>query len=361
MGRGNVTLMMINVRRLIILVATLAVALIAAAPATAQEACQDRFEEWECDEFRTLTEAIVAAIAGEIVPEADPFEMSFDFFKGTDGNSYAPFTVSLDPAKVDGSRMVMVAYVLGPPDPPAPAAETEEDDDDDSGLPPSAFNDGWFVDVSSDGDGPLRFSRAFAVPGGGYDVFIALRESLGEDPDDDKEAQTPIMLLHQRVEVPDLWNNALQTSSIILASDVDMIAAPLGDEEQINNPYTLGTTQIRPKLGAVYNKQEELFPIFLVYNPGIVEGGKPNVTVEYNFHQRSDAGDEYFNRTTPQEFNGQTLPAEWNATLGHQIIGGFAIPLAVFPTGDYRLEIKVLDNTNSTEVIQDVMFTVLES
>ena len=350
--------MIINARRLIILAATLAVALIAAPPATAQEACQDRFEDWECDEFRTLTQSIVAAIGGEIVPEADPFEMSFDFFKGTDGNSYAPFTIALDQEKVDGSRLVMVAYVIGPPD---PAAEVEAENDDDSGVPPSAFNDGWFVDVTSGGDGPLRFSRAFAVPGGAHDVFIALRQSLGEDPDDEEEEQTPIMLLHQRVDVPDLWNNVLQTSSIILASDVEMLAAPLGDEEQIASPYTLGNIQIRPKVSREYTTDEELFPIFLVYNPGLVDGQKPDVTVEYNFHQQTEAGEEYFNRTAPQEFNGQTLPAEWNATLGHQITGGFAVPLAVFPAGEYRLEIKVVDNTNSNEVIQNVLFTVLES
>ena len=351
--------MIINPRRLFILAATLAVALIAAPPATAQEACQDRFEDWECDEFRTLTQTIVAAIDGEIVPEADPFEMSFDFFKGTDGNSYAPFTVTLDSGKVEGSRLVMVAYVIGPPD---PAAEAEaEADADDGELPPSAFNDGWFIDVSPGGDEPLQFSRAFATSGGAHEVFIAIRESLGEDPDDDAEAAASIMLLHQRVDVPDLWNNVLQTSSIILASDVEMLPAPLGDEEQIANPYTLGNIQIRPKASSEYTKEEELFPIFLVYNPGLVDGQKPDVTVEYNFHQQTEAGEEYFNRTAPQDFNGQTLPAEWDATLGHQITGGFAVPLAVFPAGDYRLEIKIVDNTNSSEVIQNVMFTVLES
>lgn len=349
--------MIINPRRLFILAATLAVVLIAAPPATAQEACQDRFEDWECDEFRTLTQTIVAAINGEIVPEADPFEMSFDFFKGTDGNSYAPFTVTMDSGKVEGSRLVMVAYVIGPPDPEAEAeAET-----DDSELPPSAFNDGWFIDVSPGGDEPLQFSRAFATAGGAHDVFIAIRESLGEDPDDDEEAETSIMLLHQRVDVPDLWNNVLQTSSIILASDVEMLPAALGDEEQIANPYTLGNIQIRPKASRDYTTEEELFPIFLVYNPGLVDGRKPDVTVEYNFHQQTEAGEEYFNRTAPQDFNGQTLPAEWDATLGHQITGGFAVPLAVFPAGDYRLEIKIVDNTNSSEVIQNVMFTVLES
>ena len=48
-------------------------------------------------------------------------------------------------------------------------------------------------------------------------------------------------------------------------------------------------------------------------------------------------------------------------TLGHQIIAGQTVPLSVFPAGDYRLEIKVTDNTNSAEIIENVMFTVLES
>ncbi len=348
--------MIIEFRRLIVLAATLAAVLIVAPPAFAQGSCEDRYEEWECEEFRTLTQAIIAAIDGEIVPEADPFEVSFDFFKGTDGFSYTPFTVSMDSARVESSRLVMVTYILGPPDPAA-----EQTDDNDADMPPSAFNDGWFIDVSSGGDGPLQFSRAFAVPGGPHDVFVAIRESLGEDPDDDRVAETPIMLRHERVEVPDLWNSVLQTSSIILATDVEMLAAPLAEEEQIANPYTLGNIQILRKMSREYTKQEELFPIFLVYNPGLVDGRKPDVTVEYSFHQQTEAGEEYFNRTQPQEFNGQTLPAEWDATLGHQITGGFAVPLAVFPTGDFRLEIKIVDNANSSEVIQNVMFTVLES
>ena len=92
-----------------------------------------------------------------------------------------------------------------------------------------------------------------------------------------------------------------------------------------------------------------------------MDGQKPDVTVEYSFHQQTEGGEEYFNRTTPQQFDGQTLPAEWDATLGHQITGGFAVPLAVFPAGDYRLEIKIIDNSDTNELIQNVMFTVLES
>ena len=347
--------MMINVRSLIILAATLAVALIAASPAIAQS-CQERFEEWECDEFGSLSDAIAAAFLGEIVPEADPFELSFDFFKGPDGSSYAPFTVTLDPAKIQRSRLAMVVYVPIPPDPaPDPAAEPEEANDI---LPPSLFNDGWYVDVSLDGDAPLRFSRAFAAPAGSHDVYIALRDSLGEEPGDQ---EAPIMLVRQQVEVPDLWVDDLKTSSIIMAADVEMLAAPLSSEEQVANPFTLGNIQIRRKVGPEYTKQEELFPIFLVYNHGLVDGQKPDVTVEYSFHQQTEGGEEYFNRTTPQQFDGQTLPAEWDATLGHQITGGFAVPLAVFPAGDYRLEIKIIDNSDTNELIQNVMFTVLES
>ena len=177
--------------------------------------------------------------------------------------------------------------------------------------------------------------------------------------DEELEA-LPVMLLKRSVPVPDLWTEELQTSTVLIAQEVEPLAAPLSPEEQIENPYTLGTTRIVPKFDRVFGNQEDLNLLMLVYNPRLADN-MPNITVEYNFHQQTDAGEEYFNRTAPQDFNGQTLPAEGDATLGHQITGGFAVPLAVFPAGAYRLEIKIVDNTNSSEVIQNVMFTVLES
>jgi hypothetical protein len=67
------------------------------------------------------------------------------------------------------------------------------------------------------------------------------------------------------------------------------------------------------------------------------------VQVEYNFHQRLAEGEKYFNKTAPQLLNAQTLPAEFSVAAGHQLPGSLVVPLASFPSGEYRLEIKVTD------------------
>ena len=374
-------------RRTRALTACVAVALLAVAPAAAQ----DDFEDWQRAELRAMLDAIDAALDGRIVPVAEPFEFRPDFLKGTDGDAYVPFTVSIDPARVDAGALSMYLYVVEPGDDEA------------------VFEDAHFADVSS-GDDPIRISRAFAVPGGAYDVYIVLRESSrdlapeGNPPgdrdrarideycgglfaedlssrfacqeqeylayrlqrrprlsyDEDEEGAT-MMMLRRRVDVPDLWNNQLQLSSIIVPELVEPLAAPLTPDEQILSPYSLGTTRIVPKFDEEFGKQAELSLIFLVYNPGIANGSAPDITIEYSFHQRTAGGEQYFNRTNPQEFNSQTLPPGFDLTLGHQIVAGQTVPLSLFPAGDYRLEIKVTDNTNSAEIIDNVMFTVLES
>ena len=376
------------VRRTKVLTACVAVTLLAAVPAAAQ----DDLEDWQRAELRSMLEAIEAALDGRIVPVDDPFEFRPDFLKGTDGNAYVPFTLSIDPARVDTPSLSMYLYVVEP-------------GDDDA-----VFEDAFFADVASGGGEPIRISRAFAVPGGAYDVYIVLRESSrdlapeGNPPGDrdrarideycgglfpndltsrfacqeqeylayrlqrrprlnfiaDEEGAT-MMMLRARVDVPDLWNGRLQLSSIIVPEEVEPLSAPLSPDEQILSPYSLGTTRITPKFDEVFGKRAELSLLFLVYNPGVVDGQMPDITIEYAFHTRTAGGEEYFNRTNPQQFNRQTLPPGFNVTLGHQIVAGQTVPLSIFPAGSYRLEIKVTDNTNSAEVIENVMFTVLES
>ncbi len=375
-------------RPLKILAACAVVALLTVAPAAAQ----DDLENWQRAELRAMLEAIEAALDGRIVPDGAPFEFRPDFLKGTDGNAYVPFTLSIDPAKVDTPTLSMYLFVVEPGDDEA------------------AFEDAYFADVASGGGEPIRISRAFAVPGGAYDVYIVLRESSrdlapegnppgGRDraridqycaglfPDDlstrfacqeqeylayrlqrrprlsydEDEEGAAMMMLRARVDVPDLWDGRLQLSSIIVPEIVEPLSAPLTPEEQILSPYSLGTTRIVPKFDQDFGKQAELSLIFLVYNPGLANRSKPDITIEYTFHQRTDGREEYFNRTNPQAFNGQTLPPAFDVTLGHQIVAGQTVPLSLFPAGDYRLEIKVTDNTNSAEIIENVMFTVLES
>ena len=240
------------VRRSRVLAACVAVALLTVAPAVAQ----DDLEDWQRAELRSMLEAIEAAIDGRIVPTGDPFGFRADFLKGTDGNAYVPFTLSIDPDRVDAPSLSMYLYVVEP-------------GDDDP-----IFEDAYFADVTSGGDEPIRLSRAFAAPGGAYDVYIVLRESSRDlapesDPPGDRdrarideycgglfaddlssrfacqeqeylayrlqrrprlsydggEDSASMLLLPARVDVPDLWDGRLQLSTIILPEVVEPLAA----------------------------------------------------------------------------------------------------------------------------------------
>jgi hypothetical protein len=52
------------------------------------------------------------------------------------------------------------------------------------------------------------------------------------------------------------------------------------------------------------------------------------------------------------------LPPQFDLAAGHQLQTGQAVPLASFPAGDYRLEIKVTDKLGTKTVTRDVNFTV---
>ena len=59
--------------------------------------------------------------------------------------------------------------------------------------------------------------------------------------------------------------------------------------------------------------------------------------------------------------NGQTLPPGFDLSMGHQLQTGQSVPLASFPEGDYRLEIKMTDKLANKSVIRDVNFSVTAS
>ena len=323
----------------------------------------NQLEDWERAELQTLVQTVGAALRGELTQDGNPFTLQPDFLKGADGFTYVPFTVTLDPAQVSQSSIAIYLFVTAHQDstPAAPAA-TDETSEDVPQVPPAVFEDAYFVDVSGGraGDGSITVSRAFTAPGGDYDVYIALRDSLGGPAPEDQEAPT-VLMLKEQVSVPNLWTTELQTSSVLVADLIEPLTAPLSPPEQLQQPYTLGTTRIVPKHDRSFGKMEELSLIMLVYNPQLTSDQKPDLTIEYNFHQRGEAGEEFFNKTNPQQFNAQTLPPGFDVALGHQIVAGQSVPLTLFPAGEYRLEITVSDNEAGTTLTREVSFTVQET
>ena len=315
--------------------------LLAAAPVAAQD-----LEDWQEDELRTLCDVVRRARAGEIVALEDPFQLDPTFIKATDGETYVPFTLTIDPGAV-GDMVAIYLYVDEHRDGPV-----EQGDED---CPQGVFADAYFVDAP-ESDGAVRISRAFNAQGGAYDVYVAIRDSAGEDGDRDDDPT--VLLLREEIEVPDFWSPDLQISTIFVAESITPLNAPLTPEQQIVRPYALGAFEILPKFDLSFERDEQFAPLFFVYNAGVQDGAKPNVTVEFDFHQQPEDGEQFFHRTRPQEFNGQTLPPDFDLTIGHQIVAGQQIPLSIFPAGDYRLEVKVTDNTSGAEVIHNIAFSV---
>ncbi len=324
-------------------------------------AAQDQAEdEAQRREVQTLVDVVRAALGGQLVSTERPFEWENDFLKGVEGETFVPFTLVIDPAKITSSTMVVYVLVTDHAPTDQPAAPDSDDrqsqaDADQSEDVSTVFQDAYFIDVDPSESVAHRIRRAFAVPGGEYDVYVAVKETSSSE---DTEAPTAVMMLKQELTVPHLWSSKLATSTVILAEQVEPLDAPLSPDEQVVNPYTLGTTRIVPVADSIFARSDELSLLFLVYNPRLNADNKPDVTVEYSFHRRTSAGEEYFNKTTPQHFNAGTLPASFDVSAGHQLVAGQAVPLSSFPEGDYRLEITVEDNGSGASVIRDVMFTV---
>jgi hypothetical protein len=98
--------------------------------------------------------------------------------------------------------------------------------------------------------------------------------------------------------------------------------------------------------------------VFFIYGVTPDASKKPDVQVEYNFHRKTPEGEKYFNKTAPQEISAKTLPEAFDTAAGHPLPGSIVIPLASFPPGEYRLEIKVTDKPSGKTLTRDVPFTV---
>ncbi|MEO8259241.1 MAG: hypothetical protein ABI868_17980 [Acidobacteriota bacterium] len=298
---------------------------------------------------------------------------SADFMKAQGNKQYAPFTVTLDGARATGGTLAFYWRVVSKdaaPPPPPPAADSKDAKKDDKKNPPKrpeyAYEDISFVPVMPGQTAPIRISRSITVPAGSYDVYVTVKEPTSTQKNAPAAKTAGIK---QALTVPDFWNNELGTSSVIVAQRIDPLPAPLTPQQQIERPYALGQIEIVPMTETKLAKKVELQTFMIVYNPKMDSMNKPDILVEYNFCQVAagsqpkpgepcKSGEKFFNKTTPQALNAQTLPPQFDVAAGHQLQAGQGVPLASFPEGEYRLEIKVTDKIANKSLTRDVNFTV---
>jgi hypothetical protein len=283
------------------------------------------------------------------------------FARANDDKTYVPYTVTLDPSAMTNKNAVILLRVV--PSQPAETTaatsggdeERRERDKDDKDKAEYPWEDIYLVDLTS-ASGPYTLNRAFQVDGGKYTVIMAVRERTAGR----RNAPPPkATVMRREIEVPSFRGNELTTSSLFLADNLESVSAPPTRDEQRENPYTFGTLRIHPAQDSQFSKSEQLNLWFWLYGVQPNDQKKPDVTVEFNFHSKlPEGGEKYFNKTAPREFNAQTVPPQFEMTPGFGLPVEFSVPLATFPPGDYRLEIKATDKTSGKTLTRDVLFTV---
>jgi hypothetical protein len=290
-----------------------------------------------------------------------------DTLKAQGNKQYVPFTVSIDPSKIAGGTVAFYWRVVAKSAPEAAPAPGQKKDDKNKKKPDYAYEDISFVPVVA-GQNPMRISRSFTVAAGTYDVFVIAKEPTPEKASKNAPP-AKASVLKQTMVVPDFWSGDLSTSSVIVASRIDPLPAPLTPQQQADRPYALGAMEIVPAFETKFTKKSELSTFMLIYNPKVDSANKPDVLVEYNFcvgaagteakaGEPCKAGEKFFNKTNPQNLNAQTLPPQFDLAAGHQLQTGQAVPLASFPEGQYRLEIKVTDKIANKTLVREINFSV---
>jgi hypothetical protein len=339
--------------------AALVVALfIAGSSLIAQNAQKDdkKRNKQEQQDIEALAKLVDGVSMGQQQAPAD-LTVTWDtnhFVKGQDGKTYIPFTIQIDRSKMSapGAAMFVRAVSKSAASTTATGTAGEKKNDDDKKKMEYPWENVHFVELPENG----KISRAMAVPGGDYELFIAVKE---KSTGDRKQPPQKMGLLRKDLTVPDFGAAELTTSSVIVADTVEPVQTAMTNEQQQENPYTFGTMKIVPSVDPKFKKDGELQVVFWIYGASADASKKPDVQIEYSFHQKTAEGEKYFNKTAPQQLNATTLPPQFDMALGHQLPGSLVVPLASFPAGDYRLEIKVTDKPSGKTLTRDVTFSVV--
>jgi len=294
----------------------------------------------------TLVTVVDSVAAGQAAPS--DIAVTWDnshFFRAPDGSTYVPFSVVVDKSKVATPTAALYVRVAnkGAAAPPAKGK-------DNKNAPVHPWEKFDFATVAADG----KVSRYIQVKPGDYDLFVAVKDK-GTVEKADKNYVPKVGVLKKDLTVPDYTKAELGTSSMLLSTAIQPAA---GGQTADDDPYIFGQMQIVPSKDGKYKKTDTLSVVYWVYGATGDPTGKPDLTIENSFNQKTAEGEKFFNKTNPQTINASVLPPTFDPTK-FPVPGGIEVPLQSFPEGDYRLEIKITDKLSSKVLTQNVNFTVI--
>jgi hypothetical protein len=362
-----------SLRRVLAVFGALALTVSVTSTTHAQEKNQDagqpqqrKLSNDERKEYVALSELVDAVIAGKQPAPAD-LKLKFqNHFLKSENTVYVPYMLEISGGTFTSFPVAMYVRAVqkGPAAAPVPAAAPAKPGDKPNDKPTDKpiefpFADVYFLtdkNLTTTGDGVAEVGRALALPPGEYTLYIAMRE---RQPKDKKQGPAKSVVLAQPLSVPDM-SKGLTTSSIIIAKELVPAPEQLTGQQQLEQPFTISGYKIVPSFIPAIPQSGELLFVFFIYNEGIAASGKPDVEVEYHFFRAAE--EKPFTRLATQSFNATTLPGQFDLNAGHQVFVGQGIPLKsaqmTFAPGEYRLEIKITDKTNSQTITRNVPFTV---
>ena len=328
-----------------------AIAVVASLPLGAQD--EDKkdtpsLSKAEQQDARVLID--LADSMGEALPSEFPLTWRQNHFvKAQNGQTFIPFTLQLDPTSLPSSAVVLYVRAVKK----GVAAPPPEGDDKkgDEMVVEYPWDNLEFLDVPADG----LVARGLALSGGEYELFVGVKELSTENEEEIKKTS----VFRRDLSVPDFTKPELAISSIIVADGMEGVEA-LAPEAQRANPYTFVTIKVTPSLDSKYQQTSALTLLFWVYGVTPDAMQKPDVQIDFSFHQKLPEGEKYFNKTAPQVLNATSpmLPAGFDLSAGHLVPGMLNMPLGSFPPGDYRCEVRVTDKLSGKSLTQNVAFNV---
>jgi hypothetical protein len=158
--------------------------------------------------------------------------------------------------------------------------------------------------------------------------------------DKDKENHT---LVKSDLDVQNFWNDELNTSSLILSSEV--VSKPREDAKAEFSPYVTSDYKATPRWGNTFKPSEFLSVLFHIYNAK-TQDGAVDLAIDY-FIISQEVG---------YKLNPQTIKTkiEENKTVA----GGTEVPLSPLKPGKYTFKIKVTDKVANKTIEKTTAFVV---
>ena len=266
----------------------------------------------------------------------------YDVIKSRNRLQYVPFTVAIDPRKSATSTLIVYWRVMA------------KSDARGTGQNAKAI-DGVRSMTVQPGTALAYISQSFEAPSGAYQMTVVVKESSGGRTG---AATGKLAAVTEDVLVPDYWNGEFTTSPIIAAEKLTPLIGQMSPAERSERPYAMQGWEIIPRFGNRFTRRMEFWTLVQIYNPKLDADNKPDVRVEYRYFLKQGTGEKLFNQTAPQTMNRSTLPPQLNFAAGDQLESTQGLPIAAFPFGTYRLEVRITDALSKETLTRELEFTV---